>query len=129
MIKPPAVYHEHQLLRFQDATNDVRVEEATTASTSVIPAKAGFTVYVRKITGHVSKAGGSTLTFQDTAGTPSVLAVVSSASVGAVTVLDAFSKGVALAEDQGLDLVGDAAGSVGVFYIEAYYYPSKAGAI
>jgi hypothetical protein len=125
--KPPAVYHEHQLLRFQDCTTDVRLD-GTTASLSVIPAKAGFTVYVRKISGHLSTPG-STLTFQDTAGTPSVLAVVSSASSGGITVLDAFSKGVALAADQGLDLVGDAAAAVGVFYIEAYYWPSTPNAI
>jgi hypothetical protein len=127
-MKPPAVHHEHQLLRFQDCSTDLRVEAATTASASVIPAKAGYTVYVRAITASIFTAGASTLTFRDTAGTPSVLAVLSSESCGVVgqyTVLDAFSKGIGLAEGKGLDLVGDAAAAAGVFYIEAYYFPSS----
>ena len=86
-------------------------------------------MYVRKISGHLSTAGGATLTFRDTAGTPSVLANIASNSVGGITVLDAFSKGVALAEGMGLDLVGDTSGPVGVLYIEAYYWPSAPNAI
>jgi len=125
MPKPPAVKDDQQLVRFQDCSNDVRVAAATTASASVIPAKAGYTVYVRKITGSVTTAGASILTFQPTTTTTSVIArLASGAAVGGYTLLDAWSKGVALPEGEGLDLVGSAAAAAGVFYIEAYYYPT-----
>jgi hypothetical protein len=126
MPKPPAVQNEQQLLHFRDCTNDVRVAAATTASASVISAKTGYTVYVRRITASVTVAGASILTFRPTATTLSVVGVLSSGSaVGSHTLLDAYSKGVALPEGEGLDLVGDAAAMAGVFYIEAYYWPSS----
>lgn len=124
--KPPAVHSENQLLRFQDCSTDVFVVAGTTASVSLVAAKADHTVYVRKISGCITTQGAGNLTFQDTATTPSVVGkVASSASTGGITVLDAVAKGVGLTAEKGLSLAADGSGVAGVFYIEAYYYQSE----
>lgn len=124
MAKPPAVYHEHQLLQFQNCTTDKQVAAGTTGSVEVIPAKTGHTIYVRKIKGAHFAGSASIATFQDSSSSPVKVGVANMANTGSVEVIDASPIGVAIQEGFALNVSFSAGSGPGVYYVEAYYFPS-----
>lgn len=83
--------------------------------------KAGHTLYIQRIAVHLTTTAAQSLTFQDTAGTPIVLAKLpNSATVGDQHILLDSDEGVPCTEGKSLDMVASAAGLAGSVWIEGY---------
>lgn len=94
------------------------------ADPSLAPAcagKAGHTLYIQRIAVHLVTTAAQSLTFQDTAGTPIVIAKFPNSSVvGPVIELLESEEGIPLTEGKSLDMVASAAGLAGSVWIEGY---------
>jgi hypothetical protein len=97
---------------------------ATTTTTLITALDANRTIYVQRIVVWITTSVAQSLTFQDTAGTPFVIAVVPS-SPGANTRFD-FDfgpEGIALTKGKNLQAVFSAAGLAGHIVMFAYQSP------
>lgn len=86
---------------------------------TTVPASQAI-IYVQTITVAITTLGAQTITFQDTAGTPVVIAVIpASQAVGAPVRFDFGARGIALTAGKNLSIVGSAAPAYS-YSIEAY---------
>jgi hypothetical protein len=85
----------------------------------IVPRTPLDTIFVQKIEVDITTAGAFTLAFQDTAGTPVPMALMSGAVAGP-QVVDFGPTGTPLTQGASLDIRGSAAGLVGRIHIEAY---------
>lgn len=102
------------------------VDLAAGATDHTVVGRTNFEVRIQKITvSIVTHANAKKITFQDTAGSPVVIAVFNdltfAAGVDDVRVYDFGPRGTALTQDKGLDCVSDASGPVARLHIEGYY--------
>jgi len=106
---------------FQDVSVDKNFVAGSSASEDpLIAGKAGYTIFVQKITVAITTSAAQSLTFQDNATTPIVIAVIpNSASVGSHE-FEFGKKGVGLTVGKDLDLVASAAGPAGQIHVQAY---------
>lgn len=106
--------------------NLAAADTPTTVGAGILTGRAGYTIYVMSIKVHVITAAAQALTFQDTAGTPVVIAKLpASAVVGDTHVLldETEGPGVPLTEGKNLDITG-AAGVQALITIKAYLKPT-----
>lgn len=123
------VHNREFLTRFQNVSRSLVLaagDTPTTVGADFILSKPGHTIYVLAILAHVVAAAAQTITFQDDAGTPKVLAVLpASAAVGDLHRLleDLNGEGVPCTEGKNLEFVGTA-GVAGTITIVAYLRPT-----
>lgn len=87
----------------------------------IVPAKTNHTVFVTHISVAITTDAAQTLTFQDDASTPIVIAKTK-ASPGIGPILFEFGEmGTPLTENKALDLNISAAGLAGRIHVEGYY--------
>lgn len=113
--------------QYSDKTTDFIAVAATDDSTVISAKSAGHTIYVQKITVHITTYSAKTWTFEDSAGTPVPIghisipaAAVALPSESNSMVLDYGPKGIALTAGKDLKLMMSAAGAAGAVHIEAY---------
>ena len=122
----PSVHSDYGFYRtmFKDAsiartllTTDVTADHADV----VTPKSASYSIFVQRIIFNCTTDAAQTLTFQDDASTPIVIAKsASSPALGIEIVADFGPKGKQLTEGKNLDIVISAAGLAGQINIEAY---------
>lgn len=121
------VFNLDHRTRYQDKSRSLILLAAdvpTTVGLAFLTSKAGYTLFIQRIAVHVRTAAAQALTFQDTAATPLVVAVLpASATAGDVHVLLDEPEGVALTQAKNLDIVG-LAGVAGTIAITAYLQPT-----
>jgi uncharacterized protein YqfA (UPF0365 family) len=121
------VYGQEHRTRFTDVSRSFILAAAdvpTTVGAAIIAGRAKYTIFVQRIAVNVRTAAAQVLTFQDTAGTPKVIATLgASAAAGNAHVLLDEPEGVPLTEGTNLDLTG-AAGVAGTITITGYLKPT-----
>lgn len=112
---------------FQDISitlNLLAADTPTTVGAAIVALKAKYTNYIQRITVHVKTAAAQALTFQDTNGTPKVLAILpASAAAGDLHTLLDHIEGVPLTEGKALDITG-AAGVAATITIQGFRKPT-----
>lgn len=105
---------------------NIAVGDGTAQLAAVLaPKNAGYQLWIQKITVSPTTYAAKTLTFQDTAGTPFVIGLISIPAAAPTTsgfqpyILDFGPKGIALTAGKSLDIVL-VAGLVASLHIEAY---------
>ena len=121
----PAVQSDYGFYRtmFQDksTTFSVAAADSATKEDVIAPKSASHTVFVQRILLSVTTDAAKTLTFQDDASTPIVIAVSpASPGLGVEVVADFGPKGFALTEGKNLDVVISGAGLACQVNVEAY---------
>lgn len=118
--------------RFQQAyaskTTDFTATTATTTTAAVIsPKSANHQLYIQKIAVSITTYSAKTITFQDSAGTPVPIGLISvaaaaeaHASESGTIVIDFGQRGYPLTTGKTLDVVLSGAGAAFVAHIEAY---------
>jgi hypothetical protein len=101
--------------------NVLAADTPTTVGAAFIPVKGtGYTIYIQRILVHVKTAAAQAITFQDTTGTPIVLAVLpASAAIGDVHILLASEEGVPCGEGKNFEFIGTA-GVAAMIVVEAF---------
>lgn len=123
-----AVVNQNTRLHYAPLVADVTVVAANDPTATLLAAKTGFTIYVTHISVAVTTDNAATLTFQDSATTPIVIAKTK-ASPGIGPILFDFGEdGTPLTEAKALNLAASGAGLAARVHVEAYYKPT-AGAI
>jgi hypothetical protein len=110
---------------FQNKTTPKTMLAGASPSTDpLIAGKAGYTLFVQRIEVSITTDAAQTLTFQDSADTPVVLAAIAaSPGLGRKLLLE-NDEGVPCTEGKDLDLVASAAGLAGQVLVEAYLKPT-----
>lgn len=116
--------------QYSDKTTDrniVAADESAQHADVIAPKSAKHTVYIQKITVNITTYSAKTITFQDDAGTPVPIALISvpAAAVALPSesnsmTVDFGPKGKPLTEGKNLDIILSAAGLAGAVHIEAY---------
>lgn len=111
---------------YQDISGSANIVAATDWSTAhtLVALKSKYTIYVQKITVQITTDGAHTLTFQDSATTPIVIAKTKSAPGLGPIVFDFGEQGVPLTESKAFSCLMDAAGLAGEIHWEGYLKPS-----
>lgn len=122
----PSMTAERRREVFQDMTKAITLVATDTTQDAFLAKKANYTIWVQRIVVWISTSAAQSMTFQDDAGTPLVVAVVPS-SPGANTRwdFDFGPVGRPLGENQDLDITLSAAGLAGSVIIYAYRAPSS----
>jgi hypothetical protein len=119
----------HYRTWYRDISRTLNIEAGDVPSTvgaNFLVGKAGFTIFVQRISVHVLTAAAQAITFQDDAGSPIEIAILpASAAVGDLHVLLSSEEGVALTPGTNLDIVG-AAGVQCRVIVEAYLKQTSA---
>lgn len=117
---------EHRT-QFQDISITLDLLAAavpTTVGAAIVALKAKYTIFIQRITVHVKVSAAQALTFQDSAGTPKVIAILpASAAAGDLHVLLDHIEGVPLTEGKQLDITG-AAGVAAIITIQGFRKPT-----
>lgn len=121
----PAVHSDYGFYRTYFADKSTVHSLATTDSGTldavIAPRNSNHTLYIQRIIFNVTTDAAQTLTFQDGAGTPVVIAKsAASPGLGIEIVADFGPKGKALTVGEELDIVISSAGLGGQINIEAY---------
>ena len=123
-----AVLNQNLRTQYQGFAVDQTVvagTDPTSAGASLVAAKTNCTVYVTHISVSTTTDNAATLTFQDTADTP-VLIAKTKASPGLIQQVWEFGDdGTAITANKALSVVGSAAGLAARVHIEGYYKPSQ----
>lgn len=97
---------------FQDISRSLNLlagDIPTTVGAAFVPARVKHTIYIQRLAVHVRTVAAQALTFQDTNGTPKVLAILpASATAGDEHVLMDEPEGIPLTEGKALDITGAA---------------------
>lgn len=95
----------------------------------LVAARVGFTIYIQRITVMVTTDNAAVLSFQDTTGTPVVIAATK-VSPGIVAIeFEYGEEGRALTADKGFDLKNSAAGLAADIHWEGYMKLTEGTAI
>lgn len=115
---------------FEPVVADVNMVAASDGTTNeLIPAKTGYTTYVTLIAVAITTDAAQTLTFQDDASTPVVIAKTK-ASPGIGPILFEYGEdGTPLTAEKALDLNISAAGLAGRIHVEGYRRRTVVGAL
>lgn len=115
---------------FQPVAADATLIATSDGTTNeLIPGKVGHTLFVTLISIAITTDAAQTLTFQDDADTPIVIAKTK-ASPGVGPILFEFGEdGTPLTEDKALDLNISAAGLAGRVHVEGYYRRTGVGTL
>jgi hypothetical protein len=112
--------YQQKLSAYENVSTGYSLLAADTATKHPILGKTGFTVYIQRIEQSVTTDAAVNQTYQDTAGTPVVVAE-SKTSPGLGPILWDFGpEGYPLTVDKGLDHVISAAGMAAAIVIQAY---------
>lgn len=130
----PSIYSDYGFYRavFSSASVTASVAAADTATIdNVITAKnANWTIHVQRITLSVTTDAAQSLTFQDDAGSPVVIAKsAASPGLGVEMVADFGPEGFPLTKGKNLDIVISGAGLACQISIEAYQRLTKSNAV
>lgn len=111
---------------FTDMTKSVTLTASDTTQDAFLAKRANYRIWVQRIVVYITTDAAQSMTFQDDAGTPLVIATVPS-SPGDETRwdFDFGPAGVALGENQDLDISLSAAGLAGQVTVYAYRAPSS----
>jgi hypothetical protein len=113
---------EHYQAQFQPAFYNRTVLATDTGTITAFAARSGLTLYVQSIMFACTTGAAQTLTFQDSAGTPIVVAKTPASCVqGTAYLYDLGPSGFPITDEKGLNLVISGAGPAGTVHIEAYY--------
>jgi hypothetical protein len=101
---------------------DVTVLAANDGTPTLAALKAGFTIFVTKIIVSVTTDNAATLTFQDSADTPVLIAKTkASPGLGAPMVWEFGEDGTALTEGKNFNMAISAAGLAARVHVEGYW--------
>lgn len=104
-------------------------DDLSTNARHLVPARVGFTIYINRLTVMVSTDHAATQLFQDTAGTPVIIAKTK-ASPGLVPIEYEYGEeGVALTPDKGFDMKNSGAGLAANVHWEGYMKLTEGTAI
>lgn len=122
-----SVFNKGNRERYQDASKSLYVAAASTPTTvglALLLGKAGYTLFIQHISVHVLTAAAQAITFQDSNGTPKVLAKLpASAAVGDIHELLESEEGIPCTEGKNFEFIG-VAGVEFVVEILAYLKPT-----
>lgn len=105
---------------YKDISTSGVVLAAAAGLSAAVALATGFTIYVQKITVNISTSAAQAITFQDSAGTPIVVAFIeASTAAGVIRTFDFGSKGIALTEAKQLNIV-NVAGPAYSWTVEGY---------
>jgi len=122
MSDMPLAHPGARRLRHQSITGDRNFLAATdyTTANALVAAKAKYTIYIQNIHVQVTTDNAATLTFQDTTGTPVIIAKTKpSPGVGPI-VFDFGEEGRALPTGKGFNVLMSATGLAGDIHWEGY---------
>lgn len=110
---------------YQDVSREVvflAANDFTVLGADFIPVKnANYQLFIQRIIVNVATVAAQSITFQDDAGTPVVIAVLpASAARGVQLILDGGTDGIPLTAGKNLDITASAAGVAGSIVVEAY---------
>jgi hypothetical protein len=113
---------------YRDASISYSFLAATdyTTANSKITAKTGHTIFVQKITLAVTTDNAAIQTFQDSAGTPIILAATKASPGAGPITWDFGARGIALTEAKDFQHKMSAAGMAGHVSVEAYQRQTSA---
>lgn len=111
---------------YRDKSTSYSVAVGDTATVTAIAGRVAHAIFVQKIHVYFSTSVAQTLTFQDTASTPIIIAQTdSSPGAGAEYIIDFGPQGFKLTEGKDLQMVISGAGLVARVEIEAYLRQSS----
>ncbi len=111
---------------FRDMTKTQIIGTGDTTVNAFLAKRANQTIWVQKIVVYITTDSAQSLTFQDDAGTPLVIAVVpTSPGVDTRWDFDFGDRGVPLGENQDLDISISGAGLAANVQVEAYQVHSS----
>lgn len=128
LVTPPGVdmSASDRRRRYKDKTRSVILTASDTTQDAFLTKRANHRIWVQRIIGYITTNAAQSITFQDDAGTPLVIATITT-SPGDETRwdFDFGSVGVPLGENQDLDISLSAAGLAGNITVYAYQAPSS----
>lgn len=113
------MFTDFQYSRFQRVNPQGVLEAAVTASVVAVPAVAKMAIYIQRIAVSITTAATGTIAFRDTVGTVSIFTANGTPSIGNQSI-DFGPEGYQLPIGAGLEVIGSAAGPVGVWHVEGY---------
>src|SRR3990167_334366 len=127
IVTPPGVGLSAEARRrvYKDKTKAVVLVAADTTQDAFLTKRANHRIWVQRIIGYITTDSAQSITFQDDAGTPLVVATITT-SPGDETRwdFDYGDVGFPLGENQDLDINVSAAGLAGNITVIAYQAPS-----
>jgi hypothetical protein len=123
---PAGLTAEARRMVFKDKTKSLILVAADTTQDAFLTKRANHRIWVQRIIGYVTTDAAQSITFRDDAGTPLIIATITT-SPGDETRwdFDFGSTGIPLGENTDLDVVLSAAGLAGNITIYAYQAPSS----
>jgi hypothetical protein len=113
------MYTDFQYSRYQRVNPQGVIAAAVTTSVVAVPAVAKMAVYIQRIVVSITTPATGTIAFRDTVGTVSIFTANGTPSIGDQDV-DFGPEGYQLPIGAGLEVIGSAAGPVGVWHVEGY---------
>ena len=127
-VTPPGVGLSAEARRrvYKDKTKSVILVAADTTQDAFLTKRANHRIWVQRIIGYITTDAAQSITFQDDAGTPLVVATVTT-SPGDETRwdFDFGDAGIPIGENMDLDIALSAAGLAGNITVYAYQAPSS----
>lgn len=121
-----AVANQNARIQFQGGATDTTIVAASDPSATLVTGRTGYTIYVTHISLAVTTDNAATMTLQDSATTPIIIAK-SKASPGIGPILwDFGDDGTPLTEAKSLALLASGAGLAGRLHIEYYFRQTNA---
>jgi hypothetical protein len=105
--------------QFQDVTSNTTMAVGT-GDTVLVTGKTGHTIFVQRIIATITTDAAQSWSFEDTAGTPVVIAKIPSSPGVGLQTFDFGPSGVPLTVSTNLNLNVSAAGLAGTVHVEAY---------
>ena len=120
-----AVFNREVRTRHQAWAADVTILTGADPSATLVAAKTNYTIYVTHISLLTTTDNAATMTIQDTAQTPVVIAKSkASPGLGVTLLVDFGEDGTPLTADKGLALLASGAGLGGRLHLEGVYKQS-----
>lgn len=120
-----SIHHPGDYRRvFKNISLDLAFAASQTTIDNLIAGAAKYTIFIQKIVLTITTDAAQTITFQDDAAAPLVIASIPSSPGTGVINWDFGEIGRALTEGKNLDMVFSAAGLAGEVHIEGYMKPT-----
>lgn len=114
-------------LTYQDISGSTVIATGDSATVAAVALATNHTFYIQKIHVEIITGSAKTWTFQDTAGSPVIVATVDTTSAGHVD-RDFGPTGYALTEEKGFSIAISGAGAAGKITWEGYKVRTKVAA-
>ena len=122
-----SVYNRDHRTRFKDISGSsvlAAADNLSATARTLVALKAGYTIFIQRISVNVITDNAATLTFKDNASTPVVIAgTKASPGIGPI-LYDFGDEGVGLTEGKQFDLANSAAGLAAEIHWEGYLKPT-----